>query len=152
MRAGLTYLPFIDPNYPKPLAVLDDGPPLLVVKGKLETLAQPLIAIVGARNATVNGRKFAKMIAADLAKAGLTVISGMARGIDGAAHDGALSAGTTVAVLAGGTDVLYPPEHRDLYELIAAQGAVISEMRPAPNPSLICSRGATASSPALAAG
>lgn len=75
----------------------------------METLAQPLIAIVGARNATVNGRRFAKVLAADLAKAGLGVISGMARGIDGAAHEGALSAGTTVAVLAGGVDVVYPP-------------------------------------------
>lgn len=133
-KAGLTYLPFVDINYPKPLAALDDSPALLLVKGKVQTLSQPLIAIVGARNATVNGRKFAKVLAADLAKAGLGVISGMARGIDGAAHEGALSAGTTVAVLAGGTDVIYPPEHRDLYERIAAQGAVVSEMPPGTEP------------------
>ena len=133
-KAGLTYLPYISANYPKPLAALDDGPALLVVKGKVETLAQPLIAIVEARNATVNGRKFAKVLAADLAKAGLGVISVMARGIDGAAHEGALGAGTTVAVLAGGTDVVYPPEHRDLYERIASQGAVVSEMPPGTEP------------------
>lgn len=133
-KAGLVYLPFTDPHYPKPLAALDDSPPLLVVKGKVETLAQPLIAIVGARNATVNGRRFAKTLAADLAKAGFGVISGMARGIDGAAHEGALSTGTTVAVLAGGTDVIYPPEHRELYERIAALGAVVSEMPPGTEP------------------
>ncbi|MBY0510147.1 MAG: DNA-processing protein DprA, partial [Rhodospirillaceae bacterium] len=111
-----------------------DAPPLLVVKGKVETLAAPLIAIVGARNASVNGRKFARMLAADLAKAGWTVISGMARGIDGAAHEGALTAGSTVAVLAGGTDVIYPPEHRDLYARIAETGAVISDMPPGTEP------------------
>lgn len=133
-KAGLHYVPWSDPNYPAPLAVLDDAPPLLVVKGKVETLAQPLIAIVGARNASVNGRKFARMLAADLAKAGWTVISGMARGIDGAAHEGALTAGSTVAVLAGGTDVIYPPEHRDLYARIAETGAVISDMPPGTEP------------------
>lgn len=80
------------------------------------------------------GRKFAKVLAADLAKAGYGIISGMARGIDGAAHEGALTAGTTVAVLAGGTDVIYPPEHRDLYERIAENGAVVSEMPPSTEP------------------
>ena len=74
------------------------------------------------------------MLATDLAKAGFGVISGMARGIDGAAHEGALSAGTTVAVLAGGTDVIYPPEHRDLHQRIAETGAVISEMPPGTEP------------------
>jgi DNA processing protein len=134
VKAGLTYLPCTDVHYPEPLAALDDAPPLLLVKGKIEALAQPLIGIVGARNASVNGRKFARMIAADLAKAGVTVISGMARGIDGAAHEGALLHGSTVAVLAGGPDVIYPPEHRDLYARIAETGAVISEMPPGTEP------------------
>jgi len=133
-KLGLTYVPFTDPNYPEPLATLDDCPPLLIVKGNVETLAAPLIAIVGARNATVNGCKFAKMLANDLAKAGYGVISGMARGIDGAAHEGALNAGTTVAVLAGGTDVIYPPEHQSLYARIAERGAVVSEMLPGTEP------------------
>jgi DNA processing protein len=133
-KAGLQYVPWSDANYPAPLAALDDAPPLLVVKGKAETLAAPLIAMVGARNASVNGRKFARMLAADLAKAGWTVISGMARGIDGAAHEGALTGGATVAVLAGGTDVIYPPEHRDLYARIAETGAVISELPPGTEP------------------
>ena len=133
-KAGLHYLPFTDPRYPQPLAALDDPAPLLLVKGNVAALATPLIAVVGARNATVNGRKFAKVLSADLAKAGYGVISGMARGIDGAAHEGALTAGITVAVLAGGTDVIYPPEHRDLYARIAETGAVISEMPPGTEP------------------
>jgi DNA processing protein len=133
-KAGLHYLPYTDPRYPQPLAALDDAPPLLMVKGVVETLAQPMIGIVGARNASLNGRKFAKALAADLAKAGLTVISGMARGIDGGAHEGALSAGSTVAVLAGGPDVIYPAEHADLYRRIAETGAVISEMPPGTEP------------------
>ena len=133
-KAGLRYLPFTDPRYPAPLAALDDPAPLLLVKGNLDALATPLIAVVGARNATVNGRKFAKVLGADLANAGYGVISGMARGIDGAAHEGALTTGITVAVLAGGTDVIYPPEHRDLYQRIAEAGAVISEMPPGTEP------------------
>ena len=116
------------------MAAVDDAPPLLLAKGNLDVLTTPLIAIVGARNATVNGRKFAKVLAADLAKAGYGVISGMARGIDGGAHEGALTAGTTVAVLAGGTDVIYHPEHRDLYDRIADAGVVISEMLPGTEP------------------
>ena len=133
-KAGLQYLPWSDPRYPEPLAALDDAPPLLIVKGRLDVLATPLIGIVGARNASVNGRKFAKVLAADLAKSGFTVISGMARGIDGAAHEGALTVGSTVAVLAGGTDVIYPPEHKDLYQRIAESGAVISELPPGTEP------------------
>jgi DNA processing protein len=133
-KAGLTYLPFTDARTPQPLAALDDPPPLLLVKGNIDALSTPLIAIVGARNATINGKKFAKMLAGDLAKAGYGVISGMARGIDGAAHEGALVHGTTIAVLAGGPDVIYPPEHQDLYARIAETGAVISEMPPATEP------------------
>ena len=133
-KLGLQYVRYTDPYYPQPLAALDDAPPLLTVKGRVETLSTPLVAIVGALNATVNGRKFAKVLAADLAKAGYGVISGMARGIDGAAHEGALTAGTTVAVLAGGVDVIYPPEHRDLYDRIAEAGAVVSEMPPGTEP------------------
>ena len=133
-KAALKYLPVTDPRYPRALAALDDAPALLMVKGSLEALGTPLIAVVGARNATVNGRRFAKTLAAGLAKAGYGVISGMARGIDGAAHEGAMTAGHTVAVLAGGVDVVYPPEHRDLYDRIAERGAVVSEMPPGTEP------------------
>ncbi|MHB1205000.1 MAG: DNA-processing protein DprA [Rhodospirillaceae bacterium] len=134
-KLGFTYVSWDDPIYPAPLRAIEDAPPVLVVKGDASILAQPLVAVVGARNATLNGRKFAKLLSSDLTKGGYTVISGMARGIDGAAHEGALAAGgKTVAVLAGGTDVIYPPEHADLYERIAASGAVISEMPPGTGP------------------
>jgi len=133
-KIGQQYLPFTDTRYPQALAALDDAPPLLLVKGNVDALSIPLIAIVGARNATLNGRKFAKMLATDFAKAGFGVISGMARGIDGAAHEGALTAGRTVAVLAGGADVVYPPEHSELYAHIAENGAVVSEMPPGTEP------------------
>lgn len=139
-RAGLAHLTWTHPHYPAPLKAIDDAPPLLLAKGRTEALAAPMIAIVGARNATVNGRKMARLLAAELAGVGLVVLSGMARGIDGAAHEGALSAGDapgggrTVAVLAGGTDVIYPPEHAALHARIAETGAVVSEMPPGTEP------------------
>ena len=135
-RAGLTYVTWTHPNFPEPLKAIEDAPPLLVVKGQTEALSAPMIAIVGARNATVNGRKFARMLGADLAKAGLVVLSGMARGVDGAAHEGALTVpgGRTVAVVAGGTDVIYPPEHDKLHARIAEAGAVVGEMPPGTEP------------------
>lgn len=134
-KLGFTYVTWDDALYSEPLRAIEDAPPVLVVKGDASVLAQPLIAMVGARNATLNGKRFAKILAADLIRAGYTVISGMARGIDGAAHDGALAAGgKTVAVLAGGTDVIYPPEHKGLYARIAEAGAVNSEMPPGTGP------------------
>jgi DNA processing protein len=90
-------------------------------------LARDAVAIVGARNASALGRKFAERMARDLSDAGLLVVSGLARGIDAAAHDGSL-AGGTAAVLAGGVNVVYPPEHDALYKRIAAQGVVVSEV------------------------
>ena len=135
-RAHLTYITWPDASYPKALAATDDAPPLLLLKGQVQALANPMVAIVGARNATVNGRKMARSLAADLTKSGYTVISGMARGVDGAAHEGALSVSgaATVAVLAGGTDVIYPPEHAKLHAQIAENGAVLSEMPPGTEP------------------
>ncbi len=135
-KLGFEYVTWSHPHFPEPLKATEDGPPLLIVKGLTEVLAEPMIAIVGARNATVNGRKMARILAADLAAEGLVVLSGMARGIDGAAHEGALSvaAGRTVAVLAGGTDVVYPPEHAKLHDRIAEHGAVVSEMPPGTEP------------------
>jgi DNA processing protein len=110
------------------LAALDPPPPLIAVLGHAPLLKREMVSIVGARNASALTRKFAFMLAQELAAAGLAVASGMARGIDAAAHEGAL-AGGTVAVMAGGVDVIYPPENEKLYDAIKTQGAIISEMR-----------------------
>lgn len=115
-----------EPGYPQALAAIYDHPPVLFVRGTTSLFEKPAIAIVGARNASGAGCKMARRLAGDLGAAGLVVVSGLARGIDGAAHDAALATGT-VAVVAGGTDIVYPPEHTELTERIAAQGAVISE-------------------------
>lgn len=115
-----------DAAYPAALAELVDAPPVVLARGDLSLLARPNLAVVGARNASLNARKFTEQVAADLGAAGYVVTSGMARGIDGAAHSAALSTGT-VAVLAGGVDVIYPEEHAALYENICLQGLVISE-------------------------
>lgn len=124
----------IDPAFPPALAALDDAPPILWIKGDAATLAAPCIAMVGARNASLSGRKIATAWAAELAAAGLTVVSGLARGIDGAAHQGALTKGRTVAVMAGGVDAIYPAEHRALWQQIMEAGAVVSELPPGTEP------------------
>ena len=116
-------------GYPPRLAVLDDAPPLLGVRGELETLMRPMIAIVGSRNASGAGLKFAGQLARDLGNAGFVVVSGLARGIDQSAHRASIESGT-VAVLAGGHDQVYPPEHEDLLTTIVVSGAAISEMPP----------------------
>lgn len=126
-RLGARLLGVAEPGYPPWLAALDDAPPLLCVLGDASVLARPMVAMVGARNASLNGRNFARRLAADLGRAGFCVASGMARGIDTAAHQGALASGT-VAVLAGGVDVVYPPENTELWREIAGAGAVVSEM------------------------
>src|SRR5882757_1150223 len=115
-------------GYPSRLATLDDAPPLLGVRGALETLMRPMIAIVGSRNASGAGLKFAGQLARELGDAGFTIISGLARGIDQAAHRASIASGT-VAMLAGGHDRIYPPEHEDLLATIIGNGgAAISEM------------------------
>src|SRR5262245_20139433 len=113
--------------YPPRLAMIDDAPPLLAVRGTREALMRPMIAIVGSRNASGAGLKFAQSLAHDLAEAGFVIISGLARGIDQAAHRASLGSGT-VAVLAGGQDRIYPPEHEDLLFSLLETGAAISEM------------------------
>jgi len=134
-RAGLTYICWPDPTYPPLLAAIEDAPPLLLIKGDPGHLQKPTMAIVGARNASANGRKIAGILATDLVKAGFVVVSGLARGIDGAAHGAVLQAGgVTVAVMAGGTDVIYPPEHADLHARIGDTGVVVSEMPPGAEP------------------
>ena len=115
-----------DPAYPPLLALLDDAPPLLTILGDPAVLSAPAVALVGARNASANGQRMTETLAADLA-ASLSIVSGMARGIDAAAHTGALRTGRTVAAVAGGLDTPYPPEHADLQQRIAAAGAVVSE-------------------------
>lgn len=120
-------------GYPEALAVIEDAPPLLYLKGHGHLLRKPMIAIVGARNASTVGRKIAATIAGDLGRAGYVIVSGLARGIDGVVHAAALDGGT-VAVQAGGVDVIYPREHEALYDEIAACGLILSEMPPGTEP------------------
>lgn len=115
-------------GYPPRLANIDDAPPLLGIRGDSAVLMRPMISIVGSRNASAAGLKFAQMLARDLGAAGYVVASGLARGIDQAAHRASVSSGT-VAVLAGGHDKIYPPEHEELLAtILSAGGAAISEM------------------------
>lgn len=128
-----------DPEYPPMLARIEDAPPYFYVIGKTELLSKTMIGIVGARNASANGCGFARKISHELVANGYVVASGMARGIDGAAHSAALQGakaefGGTVAVLGGGVDVVYPREHQELYEQLCEQGCVISEMPPGLKP------------------
>lgn len=126
-RAGARLLAWGEPAYPALLRELEDAPPLLIVLGDVAALSTPAVGIVGARNASANGRRFAKGLAAEIAEAGYAVVSGMARGIDTAAHLGALPR-PSVAVLAGGVDVVYPPENDRLHRDLQDSGAVVSEM------------------------
>ncbi len=115
------------PGYPPLLALLADAPPALAVLGDPGVLSERAVAIVGGRNASANGQRIAEELAAELAGGGLPIVSGMARGIDAAAHRGALETGRTVAAVAGGLDMPYPPQHRGLQAAIAEKGAVVSE-------------------------
>lgn len=115
-----------DANYPLALSSLEDAPPVLSVFGNIDLLNKQSVALVGSRNASLNGRKLAHNMASDLGKQNLVIVSGLARGIDTAAHEGSLATGT-VAVVAGGIDVIYPKENTDLYQKICETGAVVSE-------------------------
>jgi DNA processing protein len=126
-RAGARLLAWGEPDYPVALAALDDAPPLLTVRGRVELLRRRSIAVVGARNASASGQRFAREIAYDLGRASLLVTSGLARGIDAAAHGGALASGTA-AVVAGGVDVVYPEENTALHGDIGRAGVIIAEM------------------------
>ncbi|MBW2426687.1 MAG: DNA-protecting protein DprA [Deltaproteobacteria bacterium] len=128
-RLRVRVVPGSHPAYPHRLAALVDAPPVLLVRGQVEVLGRPGVAIVGARAATQVGRRTARRMGRELAAQGLTIVSGLARGIDAEAHRGALEAGgRTIAVLACGPDRIYPPEHRRLADEILERGAVISEM------------------------
>ena len=115
-------------EYPAGLKALEAPPPVISVLGHPHLLQKEMIAIVGARNASALARKFADMLARDLGFAGIVVVSGLARGIDAAAHEAALAVGT-IGVVAGGVDIIYPPENDRLYAAIRNQGVVVSEMR-----------------------
>jgi len=119
----------IEPGYPPALAAVDAPPPLLYVKGNAGHLTRPMVAIVGARNGSAAGQKLARLFASQLGAAGFVIASGLARGIDAAAHDAALATGT-VAVLAGGIDNIYPPENAGLQRAIGERGCLVTENPP----------------------
>ncbi len=126
-RAGGRLVAWGEPDYPAALAAIDDAPPLVSVRGQARLIERPAVAVVGARNASANGRRFARDMALQLGQRGFLVVSGLARGIDAAAHEGSLPSGT-LAVIAGGIDVVYPEENRALHEAIAERGLILAEM------------------------
>ena len=132
-KLGARYLSLGQGLYPRALAELEDAPPLLTAKGDLGILERSLVAIVGARNASAAACRFARGLAHDLGREGVTVVSGLARGIDSAAHDGSLESGT-IAVIAGGIDIFYPPENEARQKDIAERGLLIAEMPPGIEP------------------
>jgi DNA processing protein len=127
-KRGVSILTYRDPGYPRRLLEIYDYPPLLYVRGQLTETDDLAVAVVGSRQVGSYGRRMAERIAFGLAQRGVTVVSGLARGIDSQAHRGALEGGgRTLAVLGSGIDVIYPPENRALAEQIARSGAVVSE-------------------------
>ena len=126
-KAGVTLIAACEPDYPELLSAVEDAPPLITVLGDPSVLPRESVAIVGARNASINGRRMASILARDLGQQGLVISSGLARGIDTAAHEASVETGT-IAVLAGGVDVIYPKENRGLYQRIIDEGgAVVAE-------------------------
>lgn len=127
-RAGVQVLTWDDPDYPSNLRQVYNPPPVLYVRGRIEKRDEWAVAIVGTRRASVYGKEAAQMLSAGLARAGVTVVSGLARGIDAVAHRTCLeTGGRTIAVLGCGLDVIYPPQHAGLAAEIARQGALVSE-------------------------
>ncbi len=131
-KAGARYLFHDQADYPALLAELDSAPPIVTCRGRLALASEPCVALVGARNASAAAVKLARDFAAALAEAGFTVVSGLARGIDGAAHEGAFPA--TIGVIASGIDIAYPPQHAGLQERIATDGLLIAEQPPGTEP------------------
>ncbi len=131
--SGARYLFHDGTDYPALLAELDSAPPILTCRGDAGLAAKPCVAIVGARNASAAAVKLARQFAGELAEAGFVVASGLARGIDGAAHRAALSGGT-IGVIASGIDVAYPPEHLELQEEVATKGLLLAEQPPGTEP------------------
>lgn len=134
-QKGIKVLSRVDPGYPRLLALVPAPPTVLYVRGELTPADDAAVAIVGTRRSSSYGRDVAIRLATDLARAGVTIVSGLARGIDAAAHQAALQAGgRTIAVLGSGPDVIYPPEHRRLAEQIMLSGAVVSDYPPGQKP------------------
>ena len=125
-KLGARIIAWCEPDYPEALSVIEDAPPLISIRGQISVLRKRGIGIVGARNASLNGRKMAEVLAKDLGREGITIVSGLARGIDTAAHQGSLTTGTA-AVVAGGVDIVYPAENQKLYEQICDMGCVVSD-------------------------
>jgi DNA processing protein len=132
-KLGAKWLALGQGLYPRLLGELEDAPPLLVAKGQIGLLDRTAVAMVGARNASAAACRFARGLAHDLGQRDLVVVSGLARGIDSAAHDGSLDSGT-IAVVAGGVDVFYPPENQDRQKTLYERGLVLAEMPPGTEP------------------
>jgi DNA processing protein len=127
-RFGARFIGIGEPDYPAALRQIDAAPPLIAAKGDLEVASLPAVGIVGSRNASISGAKFAAMMAGEIGRAGYTIVSGLARGIDASAHRASLDTGT-IAAMAGGLDQPYPPENIDLLDQICkGRGLAISEM------------------------
>lgn len=126
-KAGAHVLLSCEAEYPHLLRAISDAPPALTFQGHINLLHKPCVAMVGARNASLNGRRFAEKLARELGEAGFVVISGLAAGIDAAAHVGALKTGT-VGIVAGGIDKIYPPENAGLHDSLREQGCIVAEM------------------------
>ncbi|MDN3645649.1 DNA-processing protein DprA [Pontixanthobacter aestiaquae] len=134
-QAGAKYLFHDSPDYPTLLRELESAPPILTWRGDLSLAAKPCVAMVGARNASAAAVKLSRDFAMGLADAGYMVVSGLARGIDGAAHQGALSSGPrTIGVIASGIEIAYPPQHAELQEQIASEGLLLAEQPPGTEP------------------
>lgn len=123
---GARFIAACEPDYSVALAAIDSPPPLLCVRGDIGLMSRNAISIVGSRDASAAGRKMARDLARDLGDAGLVIVSGFARGVDGEAHAAALDSGT-IACLAGGVDQIYPPQHEQLYAAMAGRGLLVSE-------------------------
>lgn len=132
-KLGAKFLAVGQGLYPRLLAELEDAPPLIIARGNLNLLDRQAVAIVGARNASAAACRFARGLAHDLGQQDLIVVSGLARGIDSAAHDGALATGT-IGVIAGGIDIFYPPENEERQEALYERGLVLAEMPPGTEP------------------
>ena len=130
---GARYVFRGEPDYPALLAETEGAPPALIVRGEAALLKRPLVALVGARNASAAACRFARQLAYDLGQAGAVVVSGLARGIDSAAHEGALATGT-IAVIAGGIDIFYPPENEARQRAIGESGLLVAEQPPGLEP------------------
>jgi predicted Rossmann fold nucleotide-binding protein DprA/Smf involved in DNA uptake len=130
---GARYLFLGQRDYPALLAEMDSAPPALIYRGRLELAQRPMIALVGARNASAAACRFARGLAQDLGRIGVSIVSGLARGIDTAAHEGSLASGT-IAVIASGIDIAFPPENAALQDRIAQEGLLLAEQPPGTQP------------------